>query len=356
MNLVPADFGFVLPAAFIGCCFFLFLANRLMPLIGHGPLKIVLLLSAFLLTPGGLVAAVLVLPSAGRIALLAVALALLLAGELRLQILRRSLAGSPPVDTVPHRTNLARPMTTTDIVTHRYRIRIPGWRGPPVRIAHVSDLHVNPAIPESYFRAVFDAAAQADPDLLFLTGDFVTDASSLPILQSVLRPAGRHGCFAVLGNHDYWAGHEQVRGVVRAAGITLLHGESARVPFGGGTILVSGIDYPWGEGTAEVGQAGQGMLHLVLSHTPDNIYRLSRTSAHCVFSGHMHAGQFRIPWVGSFVVPSRYGRLFDHGHFVVRDTHLFVVSGVGAAAPPFRIYCQPDIFVVEIGGETTAVS
>jgi len=50
------------------------------------------------------------------------------------------------------------------------------------------------------------------------------------------------------------------------------------------------------------------------------------------------------------VVPSAYGRRFDHGHFVVHGTHLFVVSGIGVIGPPFRVYCQPDIFVIDVVG------
>ncbi len=91
-----------------------------------------------------------------------------------------------------------------------------------------------------------------------------------------------------------------------------------------------------------------GLLHVVLSHTPDTRYRLSACSADLMFSGHYHAGQIRAPMFGPIVVPSIYGRRFDHGHFVVNGTHLFVASGIGAANPPVRIYCQPDIFVVDL--------
>ena len=91
-------------------------------------------------------------------------------------------------------------------------------------------------------------------------------------------------------------------------------------------------------------------MTLVLTHTPDNIYELSGPGVTAVFAGHYHAGQIRIPLLGSLVVPSAYGRLFDHGHFVVNGTHLFVTAGVGAAVPPFRVYCQPDVFIVDIRG------
>ena len=162
--------------------------------------------------------------------------------------------------------------------------------------------------------------------------------------------------FAVLGNHDYWAGADAVRPAIRKAGITLLTDDSVRLQMEGGTIQITGCDYPWSGATCVVPESPDGVLRLVLSHTPDNIYRISKQSAHFVFSGHYHAGQLRIPFLGPIVVPSVYGRRFDHGHFVVHGTHLFVASGVGAASPPFRLYCEPDIFVVDVTGEAEGIT
>ena len=92
-------------------------------------------------------------------------------------------------------------------------------------------------------------------------------------------------------------------------------------------------------------------LALMLTHTPDNVYRLSRLGFAAIFAGHYHGGQIRIPGLGSLVVPSKYGRRFDHGHFVVNNTHLFVTAGVGSAEPPLRLWCQPDVFIVDVEGQ-----
>ena len=86
----------------------------------------------------------------------------------------------------------------------------------------------------------------------------------------------------------------------------------------------------------------------MLSHTPDNVFRLAERGASLVFSGHTHGGQIRLPGFGSVVVPSRFGGLFDEGHFQVDGTELFVSTGIGADMPILRIYCQPQILVVDL--------
>jgi hypothetical protein len=212
-------------------------------------------------------------------------------------------------------------------------------------------MHVHPDLPEEYYQHVLELAEQAQPDFVFYTGDFVSDLGSLPKLRAALRPIGKYGDFAVLGNHDYWLDPDAIRSVIAETGVTLLTDESLTVTINSHEVVISGYDYPWGGSTESVMSPKEEALHLVLSHTPDNIYKIADSSGDIVFSGHYHAGQIRAPILGSLIVPSIYGRRFDHGHFVVEGTHLFVSAGIGVGNPPLRIYCQPDIFLVDISAK-----
>lgn len=78
------------------------------------------------------------------------------------------------------------------------------------------------------------------------------------------------------------------------------------------------------------------------------MYDLAELGAAVVFAGHTHGGQWRLPLLGSVVIPSRYGRRFDLGHFMIEDTNLFVSAGVGSDQPPLRLYCNPELLVVDV--------
>jgi uncharacterized protein len=288
-------------------------------------------------------------------------------GEVRRAVIRRRCRGEPPAALENAGTSLTRPITTTDLVVARYEITCSGWAGPDLRIAHVSDFHANHHLSLAYYESAMRRVAEAQPDLVFLTGDFVSKREFVPMLPHFLSLArGRLGTIAVLGNHDYWANSAEVANAVRSAGVTwlgngCLHlvvedcpGPTADAPphvaaVGGAPLQICGCEGPWATGEWRAPEAGA--LTLVLTHTPDNIYKLSGPAVAAVFAGHYHAGQVRIPGLGPLVVPSAYGRLFDHGHFVVNGTHLFVTAGVGAAVPPFRVYCPPDVFIIDIRGE-----
>jgi hypothetical protein len=121
-----------------------------------------------------------------------------------------------------------------------------------------------------------------------------------------------------------------------------------RLDVDGHVLIICGYEKPWSAGRWQPPVIPPGELGLMMTHTPDNAYRLSGLGYAAIFAGHYHAGQVRFPWFGPIIVPSRYGRRFDHGHFIINGTHLFVTAGVGSAVPPRRIYCQPDIFIIDI--------
>jgi predicted MPP superfamily phosphohydrolase len=350
--LNPAVWLPALVMAGCGVLVFLVVVNQRLLVVRDSRLKLPLLALVFaVLTLGGFFLA-LALPFPARIGLPALVLVAIALGEWRRIRIRRTCAGSPPEDTVFHDVPLLRPVTTTDLVIHRYTLSLPGWKGKPFRIVHLSDFHVHPSFDEGYYKTTLDRAEALKPDYAFFTGDYVTRSVSIPILERVMRPIGRSGDFAVLGNHDHWTDPMRITSLLAAKGIRLLVNATLGIERDGLPLHLIGCDYggftdiripPFPEAPG---------LKLVLCHTPDAIYELAKQGADVVFSGHNHAGQARIPWLGALIVPSRLGRRFDHGHFVVNGAHLFVSSGVGAATPPLRFYCQPDIFVVDIAGVT----
>jgi len=339
-----------------GACIYLFVLNRYLIQMRDGRRKLWLILGS--MAAIGLGSAAFGYGTAGTrwmwgpVAVLAV----VALGEIRRLVIRRRHRGAGPVVTENAGGWRRAAVTTTDLVVAYYELVCPEWPGPAFRIAHVSDFHVNSHLPLDYYRAVMARVAASHPDLIFHTGDFVTEARYAALLPDLLSGArGRLGTFAILGNHDHWAGAGQVEQAVRAAGVTLLDGRPRRVSIGPGAVAcIFGDEYPWRGPRRRPTRPETGEIGLILTHTPDNIYALRDAGSAAIFAGHYHAGQIRLPLLGPLVVPSRYGRRFDHGHFVFgapgQEAHLFVTAGVGAAMPRFRILCRPDVFIVDVRG------
>ncbi len=267
----------------------------------------------------------------------------------RLVLKYKHRADRPVEEDVPP-FSLFRPFTTTQLAVRRYEVRVPQWKEGRMRIAHISDIHAHNTLRMEYYHSVMARVKEWKPDTVFVTGDFVSRVKYASILPDVLAGLDAPlGVFGSLGNHDYWSDEEAVRSELGKTNVQLLGSEGRVLEAGGGDkLLVSGCDDPWSAQKWSAPELEQNVPMAVLSHTADNIYSLNEAGAMAVFSGHFHAGQASVPWYGSVVVPSKYGRRFDHGHFSVNGTHLYVTAGVGAAFPPFRVYCHPEIIIVDL--------
>jgi len=247
------------------------------------------------------------------------------------------------------------PVTTTDLVVRRFELDLPALAVARVRVLHLSDLHVTEAVEQSYTQRVQEQIRALAPDLIVMTGDYLSREDRLPLLATWLEglPGARYGTYAVLGNHYYWAGKpDGVRAVLERAGVRLVGGVCTNVDVATGRAFrLCGTEEPWGPGYSDAAPDRDSYgATLVLSHTPDNIYEVAERGATALFAGHTHGGQFRLPLLGPLVVPSRYGRRFEEGHFVVNGTHLFVSAGVGADDPALRLWCPPELIVVDLVG------
>jgi predicted MPP superfamily phosphohydrolase len=268
--------------------------------------------------------------------------------ETRRAWLRHRYAGHAEVVSIPPATQWWHPITTTDLVVTHLRVssNLPVAR---LRVVHLTDLHFTTSLPTQYYESLRSSVEAQHPDLVLLTGDYISRPQHLEVLRSWLEIPlkARYGVYATLGNHEAWIHVEpEVRELLRNAGYEVISGRCvAGLEVSTGTVTLCGTEVPWGPEFSLPARDPENFV-IALSHTADNIYALSgRVDA--VFSGHYHGGQFRLPGLGALVVPSRYGRRFDRGQFDVEGTLLFVSAGLGADYPPIRIYCPPELLVVD---------
>jgi len=336
----------------VGLALYLMLLNRKLLLLRDSAFRkpLIVLTFGIFLIGSGLLGFILV--DSYWVYLPAFILAGILVGEVKQQVLRRRTRGSAPISGGNNKVSLTKPVTTTDLQVVNYEIECPQLNDDAFTVVLISDLHVTSDLPTEYYIATMEQVNQLQPDFIFFTGDFVTKAAFIPYLPDILKiPKSRFGSFAVFGNHDYWADPVSISTALHNAGIVLLENDHQRISINDqNDVVLCGYDAPWNETTWRMPVVKEGDIAFALSHTADNIYLLSQPGLKAVFSGHYHAGQIRIPLFGPIIVPSKYGRRFDHGHFIVDETHLFVTAGVGVAMPAFRIYCQPDIFVIKFVG------
>lgn len=209
-------------------------------------------------------------------------------------------------------------------------------------ILHLTDLHFSRAYDRRYFEAVCDVAADMPSDLVLVTGDMVDEPGCIAWIAPLLnRLPGPLGKFAILGNHDHFHDSDRVAAAMTEAGFEVLDGETTLVDVDGRGLAVGGTCAPWGPPIPD-DAVPSADFSLLMSHTPDQVYRSAKQGWDFILTGHNHGGQIRFPLIGPVLMPSIYSRRFDRGFFRVAPSLMYVSQGIGAKHP-IRYGCVPEI-------------
>ena len=251
------------------------------------------------------------------------------------------------------------------------KIEVPlsAWAGTQKRVRAVAlaDLHLaNSEAEEKRLARIVETALAQDPDVVFLLGDYVkgtkrANMMSAEKIAAGLKPlADRVPVFACFGNHDAFYGNVELRKIFVRHGIHLVRKGS--LPFaakrtGAEMRVVMTLDPDSFGAVPEIfptdfcDAAPAGTPIVVLSHSPD-VFPLLETlpvSPDFVFCGHTHGGQICLPGGVALTTSTRIvGIDFAYGLKVLPGGgKMFVSRGLGTSILPMRLFCPPEILVVD---------
>ena len=231
-----------------------------------------------------------------------------------------------------------------------------------LRVAHLTDLHVGRVTPWAIQLAAVDLTNQAKPDLVLLTGDFVCHSQAYLDRLEHLITRFEAPVMAVLGNHDYWSGADEVRLALRRGGAEILDNRHTLIGLRHQMIQVVGLDDAY-TGHAKRDEALKGLRQdipsIAMSHIGEEADGLWHGGVPLVLSGHTHAGQITLARLHELALGKLAGHRYVHGLYgsrMNRNNHpgaVYVGAGIGASVMPFRLgeRGQREIAIFELGYE-----
>ena len=258
------------------------------------------------------------------------------------------------------------------------RVDVPVANLPPeldgLRIAQLSDIHIGDYMPPREIARAVDMANDLQPDISFVTGDFISGEGDpldtcITELSRLRAPLGVWGCN---GNHEIYAGAEDdAERLFREKGMRLLRAASAVVEHNGGRFNLLGVDYQRDHMTSEGDHPGpmlQEIEHLIrrdmpnvlLSHNPNSFHRAAEMGIELSLAGHTHGGQVRFEIVDHSVSPARLITPFVAGLYHLpmpfsapasngaQKAALYVNRGLGTLGFPVRIGVPPEITLLTL--------
>lgn len=240
----------------------------------------------------------------------------------------------------------------------------------PLRVLHISDLHMTPG-QRSKQEWVRELAA-LDPDLTVVTGDNLAHVDAVPAVVHALTPLLDRPGAAVFGSNDYFAPRpknpfayfdddhqkllgaelpwQDLRDVFTASGWADLSNAKTEIIAGGRRIALAGVDDPhldYDDYAAIAGTADPSAdLRIALTHSPEPrvLDAFAADSYDLLLAGHTHGGQVRLPGYGALVTNCGIDRDRARGlHHWTGESWLHVSAGLGTSPyAPVRFACPPE--------------
>ncbi|MCL5005491.1 MAG: metallophosphoesterase [Acidobacteria bacterium] len=217
-----------------------------------------------------------------------------------------------------------------------------------LKVAHLTDIHHSLYTPIEDVERAVDLTNQLRPDLVALTGDYVTFSPSYiwPVARVLGRLKARLGVFAVLGNHDFQVDPDEMTRALEAQQIRVLRNSHFALHTDHTPLWLMGVDDLWwgaDDLEAVVRHVPSRDPKILLCHNPMGVRMAAEHQIDLVLSGHTHGGQVRLPLVGALYGKPKLGKRFIQGWNRLDGTQIYVSRGIGKVLLPLRVGCPPEI-------------
>ena len=233
----------------------------------------------------------------------------------------------------------------------------------PIKLLHLSDFHASKYVSFSQLKeAVAKARESVQPDLICLTGDYMTtDFPDKDDFHKALSPLSKLApTYAIIGNHDFT---QTTRGSVtfsnmiqllQSCGFDVMFNESRALDINGQPLQLTGLGDIW-SGTCRPQQTlnklEDGAIarppRIVLSHNPDSKKNLKSYDWDLMLCGHTHGGQLKIPFTNIRPILPLADPTFVEGLYTWDDRQIFITRGIGNQHG-MRFNCRPEISVLNL--------
>jgi predicted MPP superfamily phosphohydrolase len=245
------------------------------------------------------------------------------------------------------------------------------------KLVQLSDFHYDGLrLSDTLLAEAIAATNQAKPDLILLTGDYITDESEAihSLVEQLKNLQSRVGIYAVLGNHDSHFPEAEIE-IIQAltnVGIKVLYNQVV-YPLGPELALIGLVDF-WSQEfnpNDVITLVNQEIPRIVLSHNPDSADQLQQWRVDLQLSGHTHGGQIVIPKLGPLsawidpirrMIPQGLRKMIPYlfigekimkhwewasGLHQIGDHLLYVNRGLGTYYPG-RLFCPPEVTIITL--------
>ena len=228
-----------------------------------------------------------------------------------------------------------------------------------LKIVHITDIQGDEYTERNEIRTYIKKVNAQNPDLIIFTGDLISYGTDFIEMsaQELGKAKSKYGTIAVVGDHDYWAGLNNIEPALNEHDIPLLQDKNYTIRIDSTrNITITGVTevYSKQADPAEVDSltkstAGSA-LKVFASHQVNHrlIAKVQKQNYQLVLSGHTHGGQIHVPFMGMNFSASQQETKYVQGMYQENDLPINVNNGLGFTLAPIRYEAPPNISVITL--------
>lgn len=220
------------------------------------------------------------------------------------------------------------------------------------RILHLSDFHIDGN--EALAARLSELLAGLNADLCVLTGDYRFEVhgpcdAAYPLMRSILANVwASSGIAGILGNHDA----AEIAFALEEMDVRMLVNESLEIRRGSSSLWLVGTDDSFDYRCDDLDGALAGVpadaFKILLAHSPDLYAKAASRGIDLYLCGHTHAGQIRLPVIGSLRHNAKVPREYSYGYWRHGKMQAYTTAGVGCSGVRVRYNCPPEAVLIEL--------
>ena len=222
-----------------------------------------------------------------------------------------------------------------------------------LKIIHFSDLHYGTTVFSDQVSRIVKEINKRKPDIVVFTGDLIDKDFELSTeeqekLSKLLDKIDvKLGKYAVPGEED----DSEFYTILKQSDFTILNNNYELIYYNDvSPILLVGLD-SYLDGKYDINKAyeyfsdsahDRNIFTIGLVHEPDIVDKiLEKYPTDLFLAGHSHNGNIRIPYFGALQKVDG-AKKYDQEYYKVKDSDLYISSGLETNGPGFRLFCRPS--------------
>ena len=226
------------------------------------------------------------------------------------------------------------------------------------RLIHISDLQGDEYTGRKEIARYIKKVNTLKPDLIIFTGDLISYGTNFIDMaaEELSKVVATHGLYAVIGDHDYWAGVPDIEVAFKRYKIPLLRDENEIIKVDGDSLLLTGITEVYSK------HIDRAKLHSLAKAYPSLSFKImashqatgkvvrqaQKSGYEILLAGHTHGGQLRVPFLGMTFSAAERETPYLSGVYKAGELFININNGLGFTLAPVRYNAPPNISVIEL--------